>query len=71
MNSFDMTIGLMIFVVVALTNVAALNLDVFLAWLDLPTITMMVRDHPWSLGIPIFAFQSSGIVGLFWHFFGG
>jgi hypothetical protein len=66
-----MTTGLIVFVTVAVLNIAALLMDAVLKWVvKKPTISEHVWEHP-ALGVPLIAVQVAALVGLAVHLFGG
>jgi hypothetical protein len=67
-----MSIGLVVFIVVVISDVAGLLIDLVIWWKYgyQSTITAMVRDGDITLGLLIIALQVIGIVGLTQHFWG-
>ncbi len=61
-------IGLAMFIITVIVNVAGLSLDAFLALNDLPTVTDYVRGNH-AIGVPILLLQLFAFVGLFAHFY--
>ena len=65
-----MSAGLAIFIAVVLLDGCGLLLDALLTFLDSTSVTHVVRQGNWLLGVAIIAVQLVGVAGLAHHFWG-